>query len=585
MSIIGIDLGTTTSEVAYYVNGKAEIIKNIQEGDSTVIPSVVLIEDGDIKVGQIAKNQMILKPKKTVIEIKKLMGKDKNISIENKEYSPIEISAMILRKIKEIAEFYIGEEVEEAVITVPANFNDKGRRDTKKAGEMAGLKVERIINEPTAAAIAYGINNLETNMNILVYDFGGGTIDVTVLELFNGVLDVKTSRGASIGGKDIDQLLIEYIMDKFLQETGIKLDKENLRVLSALKNVSEECKKNLSFQNSWNVVVPYICVDENNDPVDLNMSISQEELGNIIEGIIKETENIVEDALMGANLEKREIDKVILVGGSTRLLQVKNMIKTKFGIDKIVTGINPEETVAIGAAIQCALKNNDIELNSNIVVADACNYTLGVEVFGHKFDPIIKRDSKLPTKVKKLYKTVEDNQDEAIINIYEGESEDVVNNEKLDTISIKDIPLGEKGKEIMEITFAYDLNGILNVDVEVLSTGIIKSKLIKDEISEEKQEEKEIENNIDNATKELVEESNTKENSEQNDEEDEDYSTVYTEVAALSEYVKDHLQEYDDDVQEFVKTLMQDLLVVVKKDDFKKCREIEHAVLRKMGIE
>lgn len=533
MNLIGIDLGTTTSEVAIYRNGNSETIKNIKEGDTAIIPSVVLIENNKIIVGVKAKNQMILKPKNVVSEVKRLMGTNKKLKIDGSVYSPLEISSMILKKIKEIAEFYLGEEIDEAVITVPANFNNRARKETKEAGEKIGLKINRIINEPTAAAIAYGINNEKEDANILVYDFGGGTIDVTVLELFDGVLDVKSSRGNNeIGGKDIDKELMKYLIREFKRETGESLNLRDLRTVSALKKASEECKINLAFHNEWDVILPYIGKDKDGNTLDMNITIDRKILSDLAKNIIGETEKIIDEALEGAKLNKEDIDKVILVGGSTRLIDVKTLIKKKFGRTKIISGINPEETVAIGAAIQCAIKNK--VTSKAIVVTDVCSHSLGVEVLGGKFDSIIERDSKLPNKVTKLYKTAEDYQTEANINIYQGENKFVEENIFIGKMEIENIPKNKKGEEVMEITFKYDLNGILDTKVKVLSTGDMEKRsfkegksLIEKEEAKEKREEfkdkrnkEKVKDNIEDEKIKKLEESYNVEDLETEDKED-----------------------------------------------------------------
>lgn len=640
MSIIGIDLGTTTSEVACYKNGEGIVIKNFQEGDSAIIPSVVLIEGNSIKVGAKAKNQMVLKSNNTVIEVKRLMGRDEEIIIDGKCYSPIIISSMILKRIKEIAEFYLGEEVTEAVITVPANFNDKQRKATKEAGLLAGIKVERIINEPTAAAIAYGINRMNEDMNILVYDFGGGTLDVTVMELYQGILDVKASRGNNyLGGKDIDKLIIDYIKESFYKETGVQLDTKTPRILSILRNVSEECKKSLSFENEADIIVPYICVDKEGKPLDLNMTLSIDKLEELSKDIIKASEGIVDDALNSANVKIADIDKVILVGGSTRMPAVSKMLKNKFGISKIVTGINPEEIVAIGAVLQGAIKTGIINSENNIIVADACSHTLGVEVLGGVFDPIIKRDTKLPARVTKRYTTVEDDQLFAEINIYQGEDSKVIENFFIDTLNVRNIPRGKKGTEHMDITFKYDLNGILSVEVRIISTGKIESinvnniektktinnviddnskKEIDDSLKKQIVDKEEltqplVNDNIssigylaDNKNEiadsqvakvvksdcELPIESDKLDQEEEELEQEvdeledeEDYSNIFGEVAALVNYVNKNMDQYGVNLQAEVRSLLQDLLICAQKDEFKNCRDIEHKVLELIGVE
>lgn len=477
--IIGIDLGTTTSEIAYVKEGKPFIIRNIEEGDEHAIPSVVSIEGDEIRVGKKAKNQLLLKPELTVAEVKRIMGTDKIINIKGRDYKPEEISSLILKRLKEVAEYFLGEEVEEAVITVPANFNDIQRKATKIAGEMAGFKVDRIINEPTAAAMAYGLDNLEKEGNILVYDFGGGTFDVTILEMFKGVLDVKVSRGNNyLGGKDIDDKLINYVVREFNKSTGVKLNLDDSRVLARLKEGVEEAKKTLSTSKMAEIVLPYISTDKENNPINLEMVLTREEFEQNVKDIIESTYEIVLEALSDANLTERDIDTVLLVGGSSRIPYVRNMLEKSFN-GKIAKGINPDEAVALGAAVQGAIKN-DIPLgeSSVIIVTDTCNYTLGVALKGGIFDPIIYRDSKLPAIITKRYCTVTDNQTEVLISVYEGESRYTSDNILIDEFLLSGIPEAKTGKEKIDITFTYDLNGILNVSAEVISTGEEISKIM-----------------------------------------------------------------------------------------------------------
>lgn len=477
--IIGIDLGTTTSEIAYVKDGKPCIIRNIEEGDEHAIPSVVSIEGDEVKVGKKAKNQILLKPELTVAEVKRIMGTDSTIKIQDREYRPEEISALILKRIKEVAEYFLGEEVDEAVITVPANFNDIQRKATKSAGEMAGFKVERIINEPTAAAMAYGVDNLDKNGNILVYDFGGGTFDVTILEMFDGVLDVRVSRGNNfLGGKDIDNKLIDYVVSEFNKSTGVRLDTSDSRVLARLKEGVEEAKKTLSTSKMAEIVLPYISADKDNNPINLEMVLTREEFELNVREIINSTEDIVNEALEDASLTCDEIDTVLLVGGSSRIPYVRNMLEERFK-GKIAKGINPDEAVALGASVQAAIKN-DIPVGDSgtIIVTDTCNYTLGVALKGGIFDPIINRDSKLPANVTKRYCTVMDNQTEVLVSVYEGESRYVSDNTLIGEFILSEIPKADIGKEKIDITFTYDLNGILNVSAEILSTGDEISKVM-----------------------------------------------------------------------------------------------------------
>ncbi len=477
--IIGIDLGTTTSEIAYVKDGKPCIIRNIEEGDEHVIPSVVSIDGEEIKVGKKAKNQLLLKPEFTVSEIKRIMGTDEIINIQGKEYKPEEISAFILKKLKEVAEYFLGEEVLEAVITVPANFNDIQRKATKNAGEIAGFKVERIINEPTAAAMAYGVDNIDKNGNILVYDFGGGTFDVTILEMFNGVLDVKVSRGNNyLGGKDIDNKIIDYVVSEFEKSSGIKLDSSDSRTLARLKEGVEEAKKSLSSSKMAEIVLPYIGIDRDGNPINLEMVLTRDEFEENVKDIIESTELIVNEALEDANLIDDEIDIVLLVGGSSRIPYVRNMLEKRFK-GKIARGVNPDEAVALGASVQAAIKNDiPVGKKGSIIVTDTCNYTLGVALKGGIFDPIIERDSKLPANTTKRYCTVVDNQTEVLVSVYEGESRYINDNTLIDEFILSGIPKAETAKEKIDITFTYDLNGILNVSAEILSTGEEISKIM-----------------------------------------------------------------------------------------------------------
>lgn len=605
MGIIGIDFGTTTSEVAIYKNEKATIIKNIKEGESNIVPSVVLIEGNNVKVGLKAKNQIVVKPNNTVIEIKKLIGTDKETIIDNKSYLPEEIAAMIIKKLKEIAEFYLGEIIEEAVITVPANFNDFQRKATKEAGRLAGLRIDRIINEPTAAAIAYGVDKLDKNMNILVYDFGGGTIDVTVLELYDGILNVKASRGNNnLGGKDIDKLLMDYVVNEFNNTNSIKLDLDNPRVISSLKFACEECKKSLSFEEEWDIIIPYIAIEKNN-PIDLNITISRKVLDKLVEDIIRSTENIIDDAILSSNLVNNSIDKVVLVGGTTRMPAIRNMIERRFGINKIASGVNPEEAVAIGAAIQGAIKSG--EISKSIIVTDAASYSLGVEVLGGYFDCIIKRDSKLPTKVSKYYKTVEDGQTDVEVKIYQGESENISQNTFIDSFELNGIPPSKRGEEQIIITFKYDLNGILSVEAKSASTGKHKELVLKtgakingyvhSENFEINDEVSKVElNNVDNnkcVTKEEI--NNLKEErlvgtsktiiEEVKDEKEEDYTHIFGEIVNLVNYVNQILPSYDSDIQNSARDILREMVTSVREDKFKEARQLERDLAKLLNVE
>ena len=613
--IIGIDLGTTTSEVAFMDGDKPTIILNMQENNSSVIPSIVYIGEDEVKVGYMAKNQAILKASETVSEVKRKMGTEERIRIKERDYLPEEISAKILKKIKEVAEFSLGEEVDSAVITVPANFSEVARRATRDAGEIAGFKVERIINEPTAAAMAYGLNNTEKEGHILVYDLGGGTLDVSVLEMFNGVLDVKASRGNNfLGGKDIDEVLLKIIVEKFKEETGISLDLKSLRVLTTLKNAAEEAKKNLSFNTVADIVIPYITVDDGNNPVDLDIIIKREEFEGQIRSLIDSTQKIITETIEAAKIADEDITAVILVGGSTRIPYVRTIIEKRFS-GKLVSGINPEETVALGAAVQAAIIKGEMSKEKGIVVTDACSYNLGVEVLNGGFDIIIYRDSKLPISVTKGYHTVSDNQNTVEIKVYEGCNSLVKDNNFIGSFELSDIPLAPRGKEQIDITFTYDLNGILNVDARINSTGQVASQkmeivgLSREQINEMKSElgdtvvvskEKVITTVAEIRTQDTVQASRVQETNDKTEvkeeakkvnivkpedtsEEGDKLSTpeeLYQYVGQLVKYYNSVANSLDENTKKKAGDKLQDLLAAVKAQDIRKSENLCHEVLQ-----
>ena len=467
-TIIGIDLGTTTSEIAYVKDGKPEVI--INELGSRITPSVVgLTDENEIIIGNTAKGQAALKPDRTVMEVKRIMGTDKMVTLGDNVVTPEEVSAMILKELKRYAESYIGENITEAVITVPANFNDLQRQATKIAGELAGLKIERIINEPTAAAIAYIIDNLDKEEKIIVYDLGGGTFDITILNLLNGNLDIKTSRGNNkLGGKDFDERLTNYILKKFREDTNIDLSK-NYIAMARIKEASERAKIDLSVMNFAEIEIPFIATDEKNNPLEINFKISREEFEGLIKDLIDITEVEVDKALEAAGYNKEDIDTVIAVGGSTRIPCVRELLKNKFG-DKLKGGINVDEAVAIGAAIQGAIHKNDPKLSS-IKIMDICMHTLGISVGKDTVDHIIMKDSKLPCTENKIYSTSFDNQKSMTIEVYQGDATLKSENTKIGEFKIEGIPEASAGDEEVEVAFTYNIDGILEVTAEIISSG------------------------------------------------------------------------------------------------------------------
>lgn len=467
--IIGIDLGTTTSEIAYIKNGKPEII--INDVEERITPSVVQVDkDDDFVVGKYAKAKAALNPNTTVMEVKRLMGTEQKVKLGNKDYLPEEISSIILKKLKKYAEDFLCEEVTEAVITVPANFNEFQRRATQKAGEMAGLKVERIINEPTAAALAYGINNLQNDEKVLVYDLGGGTFDVTVLELFNGILDVKASRGNNkLGGKDFDERIEKYLINDFKEKYGIDLS-ENEMCLSRIKEVSEKAKIELSTLKETEITIPFIALDKNGKPLSLNVKLTRDKFEELIADLVISTKNQIESAIKAAKYDMVDIDVVLAVGGSSRIPCVKELLKSIFN-DKVKTSINPDEAVALGASIQAGIKNDEISSENSVVLTDVCSHTLGIELAGGLFSPIIMRDTKVPCVRTEPYITASDDQTSVFVQIYQGEGKFAMENLKLKEFEVTGIPPAPAGKEKVDIQFKYNLNNMIEVTVKILSTG------------------------------------------------------------------------------------------------------------------
>lgn len=497
MSVIGIDLGTTTSEIAFIKNGKPIIIED--EFSKKIIPSVVGIINNEAKAGTFAYNNMIVDSKNFTTEFKRYLGeKNKLIELNEEKFTPLELSAILLKKLKEVAENYLGEEITEAVITVPANFNSYQRQLTQQAARLAGLNVERIINEPTAAAMAYGIENLDEDAKILVYDLGGGTFDVTVLEMFCGILEVKASRGNNcLGGKDFDELiekhLVSYVnkMEKVNLYKDIKDKNELLRVKSYIKKVSKKAKEELSSLESTIIDLSDL-VTIKNKVISMEIYFTRKTLENLIKDLVLGTKSVVDEALKASNYEKSDIDIVLLVGGSTKIPFVKQMVKKMFP-GKIKEGINPDEAVALGAAVQAGIKSNEIDSKTGLIVTDKCNYNLGtsiVKVIGDKeidniFDLLIPVDSSIPCSGKNYYTTSYDDQTSVDIDVYEGYDKFVYNNTKIASFTIEGIPQAPKGVQKIGVEFRYNLNGVLEVGVKIISTQQVFTQIITNKDIEE----------------------------------------------------------------------------------------------------
>lgn len=461
--IIGIDLGTTNSCVAVLEGGEPKVIPN-PEGNRTT-PSVVAFKNGERQVGEIAKRQAITNPN-TIISIKRHMGTDYKVEIDGKKYTPQEISAIILQHLKSYAEDYLGEKVEKAVITVPAYFNDAQRQATKDAGRIAGLEVERIINEPTAAALAYGLDKMDEDQTILVYDLGGGTFDVSILELGDGVFEVRATAGDNhLGGDDFDQVIIDYLVDQFKKENGIDLSKDKM-ALQRLKDAAEKAKKDLSGVTSTQISLPFITAGEQG-PLHLEVTLTRAKFEELSAHLVEKTMGPVRQALSDAGLTKNDIDKVILVGGSTRIPAVQEAIKKEIGKEPH-KGVNPDEVVALGAAIQGGVITGDVK---DVVLLDVTPLSLGIETMGGVFTKLIERNTTIPTSKSQIFSTAADNQTAVDIHVLQGERPMAADNKTLGRFQLTDIPPAPRGVPQIEVTFDIDKNGIVNVSAKDLGTG------------------------------------------------------------------------------------------------------------------
>ena len=561
--IIGIDLGTTNSCVAVLEAGEPKVIPN-PEGNRTT-PSVVAFKNGERIVGDAAKRQAITNPN-TVSSIKRLMGTSEKVEIEGKKYTPEEVSAMILSYMKDYAESYLGEKVEKVVITVPAYFNDAQRQATKNAGKIAGLNVERIINEPTAAALAYGLDKQEKNQTILVYDLGGGTFDVSILELGDGVFEVKSTAGNNhLGGDDFDNKIMDYLVETFKKENGVDLSKDKM-AMQRLKELSEKAKKDLSSMTTTQVSAPFIS-QSSDGPLHLEMTLTRAKFEELIHDLVMSTLEPVRKALKDADIKAKDLDKVIFVGGSTRVPLVYETVKKELAMEPS-REVNPDEVVAMGASIQGGVLTGDV---NDIVLLDVTPLSLGIETLGGVMTVLIPRNTTIPTSKSEVFSTAADNQPAVDVHVLQGERSMASDNKTLGRFQLADIPPAPRGVPQIQVTFDIDANGIVNVTAKDLGTNkeqkitITSNTTLSDDEIDRMMKEAEANKEADKKKKE---EADLRNDAEQ---------MIFQSEKAL----KDLGDKVDSKEKEEVENIVKELKEALEKNDMDKVKTIKESLQEK----